>query len=99
MSLSELDLVVAGTPEGVLMVESEASELTEEVMLGTVTFGHRAYQQVIEAIIELDERLARDPSSLGEEPAAHPIVRSTLHEARGADQLIQAYQIAPKPPP
>src|SRR3546814_2122832 len=57
MSLSELDLVVAGTQEGVLMVESEASELTEEVMLGAVTFGHREYQKVIDAIISLAEIL------------------------------------------
>src|SRR5579871_2087207 len=49
---SELDLVVAGTAEGVLMVESEARELPEEVMLGAVTFGHRAFQPVIQAIIE-----------------------------------------------
>ncbi len=58
---SRLDLVVAGTGEGVLMVESEAQELPEEVMLGAVTFGHRAFQPVIEAIIELAETCARDP--------------------------------------
>ena len=47
---SVLDLVLAGTAEGVLMVESEASELTEEVMLGAVTFGHASFQPVIQAI-------------------------------------------------
>src|SRR5437016_5687790 len=46
---SELDLIVAGTIDGVLMVESEAKELYEEVMLGAVTFGHRSFQPVIEA--------------------------------------------------
>src|SRR5579864_1674873 len=47
---SQLDLVVAGTREGVLMVESEAKELSEEVMLGAVTFGHQQFQPVIQAI-------------------------------------------------
>jgi polyribonucleotide nucleotidyltransferase len=50
---SKLDLVVAGTQEGVLMVESEAHELTEEQMLGAVMFGHREMQKVIDAIIEM----------------------------------------------
>ena len=50
---SELDLVVSGTDSAVLMVESEASELSEETMLGAVMFGHRAMQPVIEAIREL----------------------------------------------
>src|ERR1700748_805196 len=49
---SKLDLVVAGTSEGVLMVESEAQELSEDVMLGAVTFGHESFQPVIQAIIE-----------------------------------------------
>ncbi|HLY88471.1 MAG TPA: polyribonucleotide nucleotidyltransferase, partial [Acetobacteraceae bacterium] len=49
---SKLDLVVAGTSEGVLMVESEAQELSEDVMLGAVTFGHQSFQPVIQAIIE-----------------------------------------------
>ena len=55
---SQLDLVVAGTGEGVLMVESEAQELSEDVMLGAVTFGHREFQPVIQAIIELAETCA-----------------------------------------
>ena len=61
---SALDLVVAGTSEGVLMVESEASELSEEVMLGAVTFGHRSLQPVIDMIIELAEECAKDPWEL-----------------------------------
>ncbi|HTJ90253.1 MAG TPA: polyribonucleotide nucleotidyltransferase [Acidocella sp.] len=64
---SKLDLVVAGTTEGVLMVESEASELSEEVMLGAVTFGHTSFQPVIQAIIELAEHSAKDPWPLPEE--------------------------------
>src|SRR5246500_4048018 len=61
---SQLDLVVAGTAEGVLMVESEAKELPEDVMLGAVTFGHTHFQPVIQAIIELAETCAREPWSL-----------------------------------
>jgi polyribonucleotide nucleotidyltransferase len=58
---STLDLVLAGTTEGVLMVESEAKELSEEVMLGAVLFGHTAFQEVIQAIIALAETAAKDP--------------------------------------
>src|SRR6266513_628049 len=59
LSRSELDLVVAGTGEGVLMVESEAKELSEHIMLGAVTFGHKNFQPVIQAIIELAETCAK----------------------------------------
>ncbi len=58
---SDLDLLVAGTAEGVLMVESEAKELSEEVMLGAVMFGHEQMQPVIRAIIELAEESAKEP--------------------------------------
>jgi polyribonucleotide nucleotidyltransferase len=58
---SSLDLVVAGTQDAVLMVESEAKELSEEVMLGAVLFGHREMQPVIGAIIELAEKSAKEP--------------------------------------
>ena len=58
---SDLDLIVAGTGEGVLMVESEAHELSEETMLGAVTFGHQGFQPVINAIIELAEACAKEP--------------------------------------
>jgi polyribonucleotide nucleotidyltransferase len=63
---SALDLVVAGTNEGVLMVESEAHELSEEIMLGAVMFGHEAYQEVINAIIDLAERAAKEPRPVSE---------------------------------
>jgi polyribonucleotide nucleotidyltransferase len=59
--VSALDLVVAGTQDAVLMVESEAKELSEEAMLGAVMFGHRGFQPVIEAIIRMAERSARSP--------------------------------------
>jgi polyribonucleotide nucleotidyltransferase len=66
MTESNLDLVVAGTQDAVLMVESEAKELPEEVMLGAVMFGHRHFQPVIEAIIRLAEKAAKDPRELVE---------------------------------
>ena len=72
MPRSQLDLVVAGTADGVLMVESEAKELSEEVMLGAVVFGHREFQPVIQAIIELAETSAREPWSV---PPALPRAR------------------------
>ena len=55
MEDSILDLAVAGTQEGVLMVESEAKELSEEIMLGAVTFGHDEMQPVIEMIVEIED--------------------------------------------
>lgn len=58
---SVLDLVVAGTTDAVLMVESEAKELPEDVMLGAVMFGHRSFQAVINGIIRLAEKAAKDP--------------------------------------
>ena len=64
MPESQLDLVVAGTQDAVLMVESEAKELTEEVMLGAVMFGHRHFQPVIDAIIKLAEKAAKEPREL-----------------------------------
>jgi polyribonucleotide nucleotidyltransferase len=64
METSELDLVVAGTKEGVLMVESQAKELTEDVMLGAVMFGHKNFQPVIDLIIGLAEICAKEPRDL-----------------------------------
>ncbi|MBQ0710818.1 MULTISPECIES: polyribonucleotide nucleotidyltransferase [unclassified Ochrobactrum] len=61
MPESKLDLVVAGTSEAVLMVESEAQELSEEVMLGAVVFGQKGFQPVIDAIIKLAEVAAKEP--------------------------------------
>ena len=61
MQESKLDLVVAGTGDAVLMVESEAQELPEDIMLGAVMFGHKGFQPVIDAIIKLAEVAAKDP--------------------------------------
>ena len=64
MAESKLDLVVAGTADAVLMVESEAKELSEDDMLGAVMFGHRGFQPVIDAIIRLAEKAAKEPRAL-----------------------------------
>ncbi|MCK4945302.1 MAG: polyribonucleotide nucleotidyltransferase [Alphaproteobacteria bacterium] len=61
MKNSKLDLVVAGTREGVLMVESEAHELPEEIMLNAVMFGWKGFQPVIDMIIEMAEKCAKEP--------------------------------------
>ena len=88
---SKLDLIVAGTGEGVLMVESEAKELSEEVMLGAVTFGHKGFQPVIDAIIELAETCAKEPWSLAEPPANKKAIEQRLREAVGPD-IAAAYR-------
>ena len=82
---SVLDLVVAGTTEGVLMVESEAKELTEEVMLGAVMFGHKNFQPVIQAIIELAEQCAKEPWDLPEPAYDRASLKAKLRETVGAD--------------
>ena len=87
---SALDLVVAGTRDGVLMVESEASELSEEVMLGAVMFGHRGFQPVIEAIIDLAEACAKEPRELPAAPEGAEDLDRRVAEKAEAD-LRQAY--------
>src|SRR5512144_1075716 len=64
MPETQLDLVIAGTQDAVMMVESEAKELSEEIMLGAVMFGHRHFQPVIQAIIKLAEKAAKEPRDL-----------------------------------
>ncbi len=87
---SDLDLVVAGTQEGVLMVESEAKELPEDVMLGAVMAGHKSMQAVIQAIIQLAEHCAKEPWPLGEPSAAAVAVKAKLN-AEMRTPLIAAY--------
>jgi polyribonucleotide nucleotidyltransferase len=90
---SELDLVVAGTGEAVLMVESEAKELSEDIMLGAVMAGHKAFQPVIDAIIRLAERAAKEPRELT------PIDKSAVEKAVlaiGEADLRAAYAITHK---
>ena len=64
VAAGQLDLVVAATQDAVMVVESEAKELSEDVMLGAVMFAHKASQQVINAIIDLAEQAAKDPWEL-----------------------------------
>ena len=87
--VSKLDLVVAGTLEGVLMVESEASELSEETMLGAVMFGFQAFQPVIQAIIDLAEVAAKEPWTLSEEA---PEVKHVADKLKSLSaELAEAY--------
>jgi polyribonucleotide nucleotidyltransferase len=87
MEQTTLDLVVAGTADAVLMVESEAKELGEDVMLGAVMFGHKHFQPVIEAIVRLAEKAAKEPrdfqaSDVSEvEQAVLAIAEKDLREA------------------
>ncbi|UMY19974.1 polyribonucleotide nucleotidyltransferase [Methylobacterium organophilum] len=89
MDESSLDLVVAGTQDAVLMVESEAKELSEEVMLGAVMFGHKHFQPVIEAIIRLAEKAAKEPRDFS--PPENADVETAVLEIAEAD-LREAYK-------
>jgi len=91
MENATLDLVLAGTAEGVLMVESEAKELPEDVMLGAVNFGHAAFQPVIQAIIELAEHAAKEPWTLPEQSETEIALKTRIHEL-GRFSLAEAYQ-------
>ncbi len=87
---SSLDLVVAGTAEGVLMVESEAAELSEDVMLGAVSFGHTAFQPVLQAIIELAEHAAKEPWALSETSEEHKALAARV-DALARAPIAEAY--------
>jgi len=91
---SQLELVVAGTANAVLMVESEAALLSEEVMLGAVTFGHREMQKVINAINELTVEAGTKPSDWVA-PAKNEALISALKEAIGG-KLADAFQVRDK---
>src|SRR6201994_1861663 len=91
MKTSALELVLAGTAEGVLMVESEAQELSEEVMLGAVKFGHAAFQPVIAAIIELAEHAAKEPWPLPEKTEEEKALAARV-DAVGRAGIAEAYQ-------
>ena len=87
---SALDLIVAGTAEGVLMVESEAKELSEDVMLGAVTFGFEQFQPVIRAIIDLAETCAKEPWDMPAPASESEAVAKRLAEVAQSD-LSAAY--------
>ena len=93
MSESSLDLVVAGSSDAVLMVESEAKELPEEVMLGAVINGQQHFKPVIDAIVRLAERTAKEPWELKIKEDNELLARvRELTEA----ELREAYAIAGK---
>jgi polyribonucleotide nucleotidyltransferase len=87
---SQLELIVAGTTEGVLMVESEAKELSEDVMLGAVMFGHKSFQPVIQAIVELAEAAAKEPWNMPEKPANAATIEQKVRDAVSTD-IAAAY--------
>ncbi|WP_019024736.1 MULTISPECIES: polyribonucleotide nucleotidyltransferase [unclassified Thioalkalivibrio] len=91
---SDLDLVVAGTEHAVLMVESEANELSEEAMLGAVMFGHEQMQAAIQAIKELAAEAGK-PAWDWQAPPSEASLEDRVKEAVGSD-LVEAYQIAEK---
>ncbi|ALV26518.1 MULTISPECIES: polyribonucleotide nucleotidyltransferase [Pannonibacter] len=93
MADSLLDLVVAGTNDAVLMVESEAKELNEDIMLGAVMFGHRGFQTVIDAIIKLAETAAKEPRALN--LPDHSELYGKIKGIAAAD-LTAAYKITSK---
>jgi len=88
MPESVLDLVVAGTTDAVLMVESEAKELGEDIMLGAVMFGHRSFQPIINGIIKLAEKAAKEPRDFS--PPDHGALYAKIKAFAEAD-LRAAY--------
>src|SRR4051812_33682906 len=90
----QLDLVVAGTHDAVMMVESEARELSEDIMLGAVMFAHRECRKVVEAIIKLAEKAAKDPWEMAEQ-ADLSAAKSKLKDLIGKD-IAAAYKLTDK---
>ena len=90
---TDLELVVAGTADAVMMVESEAKELSEEVMLGAVTFGHEQMQPIIDLLIDLAEEAGKAPWDL---PAkGDPALLDSVRSKTEAD-LREAFSIQEK---
>ncbi|MGC2408474.1 MAG: polyribonucleotide nucleotidyltransferase [Methyloceanibacter sp.] len=94
MAESALDLVVAGTASAVLMVESEAKELPEDVMLGAVMFGQKHFQPVLDAIVKLAERAAKEPWELKSDTSTEELAVKVRGFAEA--DLREAYKIAAK---
>ncbi len=89
----DLDLVVAGTSDAVLMVESEAKQLSEEIMLGAVKFGHESMQEVIKIVINLAEECANDPWEF-----SHTTNETLLDDIKKTceDKIAKSYSIVDK---
>jgi polyribonucleotide nucleotidyltransferase len=94
MTESKLDLVVAGTESAVLMVESEARELPEDVMLGSVVFGHEQQQVVINAVRELAAEV--NTPALEWTPPQPNLAVAEAVEKEGSDAITAAYKVADK---
>jgi len=90
---SDLDLVVAGTSDAVMMVESEAKELSEDIMLGAVMAGHKAFQPVIDMIIRLAEKAAKEPWAFESED--HCELEEKVRGLAG-EEIARAYAITNK---
>jgi polyribonucleotide nucleotidyltransferase len=90
---SKMDLVVAGTADAVMMVESEIQELSEEIVLGGVNFAHKEMQTVIDAIIDLAEHAAKEPFDF--QPEDTDALKAEVKKAVGKD-LAEAYKIQGK---
>ncbi len=93
MKTSALDLVIAGTASAIMMVESEVKELTEAQMLSALQLGHKGMQPVIDAIIELAEKAAKEPFAF--EPADHSELNAKIAKLVGP-RLGDAYKITKK---
>ena len=94
MPESGLDLIVAGTRDAVLMVESEARELGEDVMLGAVMFGHKEYEPVVDLIVELAEECAKEPWDLPVLDGQDELQNRVAGAAEG--RFRDAYQVRAK---
>ena len=95
LSNSKLELVLAGTKEGVLMIESEAHELSEKQMLDAVVLGQENYKTVIEAIISLAKKAAKEPWDLKEKDEEIKSLPSKIDKDFGKE-FIDAYKITEK---
>lgn len=95
LKVSDLELVVAGTKKGVLMVESEAYELSEDQMLEAVVLGQKSYKIVIDAIIELASKAAKEPWEIKEKNSELNNLPSQITE-EFRDKFIDAYKILEK---
>jgi len=95
MKDSNLELVVAGTSQGVLMVESEAQQLSEEQMLEAVVMGQETYKEVIDAIINLAKKAAKEPWDISEKDEEIKSLPSKI-ENNYKDKFIEAYKIQEK---
>ena len=94
LSDSRLDMVVAGTKDAVLMVESEADELTEEQMLGAVLFAHKEFQVAVDAISDFGEKFGKEAWDW-DAPAIDEVLLSQIGD-RYQPRISEAYQISEK---